>query len=155
MALGRRLDRATLAEDRRGHRCAEPRHGAVARIEVTRREGHGEHHQRHGPGVRSRIGRADRRHAEASIRCGSAPIGHGGGERDHKADRQKRRVRLEQDGIRHRHLAIDSLHDGIAGSVDHTTQSEQMAARHAIEGKDDDMADEGIWSAVPSNDHWT
>ena len=87
--------------------------------------------------MRPRIGHADRRHAEASIRCGSAPIGHGGSERDHKADRQKRRVRLEQDGIRHRHLAIDSLHDGIAGSVDHTTQPEQAAARHALEEKDE------------------
>ncbi|WP_259302665.1 hypothetical protein [Bifidobacterium pseudocatenulatum] len=131
-----------------GHRRAKPRDGAAVRTEVTRHEGHGEHHQRHGPGVRLRIGHADRRHAEASIRCGSAPIGHGGGERDHKADWQKQRVRLEQDGIRHRHLAIDSLHDGIAGSVDHTTQSEQMAARHALEGEDYDMTDEGIWSAA-------
>lgn len=131
-----------------GHRRAKPRDGAAIRTEVTRHEGHGEHHQRHGPGVRLRIGHADRRHAEAAIRCGSAPIGHGGGERDHKADWQKRRVRLEQDGIRHRHLAIDSLHDGIAGSVGHTTQSEQMAARHALEGEDYDMTDEGIWSAA-------
>lgn len=99
-------------------------------------------------GVRPRIGHADRRHAEASIRCGSAPIGHGGGERDHKDDRQKRRVQLEQDGIRHRHLAIGSLHDGIAGSVDHALQPKPAAARHALEGKDDDMADEGIWSAA-------
>lgn len=147
--MGHRSDRAALAEDRRsGHRRAKPHDGAAARTEVTRREGHGEHHQRHGPGVRPCIGHADRRHAETSIRCGSAPIGHGGGERDHKADRQKRRVRLEQDGIRHRHLAIGSLHDGIARSVGHTTQFEQMAARHALEGEDSDITDEGIWSAA-------
>ena len=30
----------------------------------------------------------------------------------------------------------------------HTTQSEQMAARHALEGEDYDMTDEGIWSAA-------
>lgn len=27
-------------------------------------------------------------------------------------------------------------------------QSEQMTARHVLEGKDDDMTDEGIWSAT-------
>lgn len=47
-----------------GHRRAKPRDGAAVRTEVTRHEGHGEHHQRHGPGVRLRIGHADRRHAE-------------------------------------------------------------------------------------------
>ena len=62
---------------------------------------------------------------------------HGGGERDHEADRQKRRFRLEQGRIRHRHLAVGRLHDGIAGSVDHTPQPEQAAARHALEEKDE------------------
>lgn len=65
------------------------------------------------------------------------PIDHGGGERDHEADRQKRRFRLEQGRIRHRHLAVGRLHDGIAGSVDHTPQPEQAAARHALEEKDE------------------
>ena len=39
------------------------------------------------------------------------------------------------------------MHDGIAGSVDHTTQSEQTAARHALE-EEKLMTDEGIWSAA-------
>lgn len=39
------------------------------------------------------------------------------------------------------------MHDGIAGSVDHTMQSEQTAARHALE-KEKLMTDEGIWSAA-------
>lgn len=134
--MGRRLDRAALAEDRRrGHRRAEPGDGAAARTEVTRREGDGEHHQRHGSGMRLRIGHADCRRVEAPARRSPVPIGHGGGERDHEADRQKRRFWLEQDGIRHRHLAVGRLHDGIAGRVGHTTQSEQMAARHAQKGK--------------------
>lgn len=136
--MGRRLDFATLAEDhRRGHRRAEPGDGAAARTEVTRREGDGEHHQRHGSGMRPRIGHADCRRVEAPARRSPTPIGHGGGERDHEADRQKRRFRLEQGRIRHRHLAVGRLHDGIAGSVDHTPQPEQTAARHALEGKDE------------------
>ena len=59
--------------------------------------------------------------------------GGGGGEHDYEADRQKRRFRLEQGWIRHRHLAIVLIHDGIAGSVDHTPKPEQTAARHALE----------------------
>lgn len=64
-------------------------------------------------------------------------LGHGGGERDHEADRQKWRFRLEQGRIRHRHLAVGRLHDGIAGSVDHAPQPEQAAARHALEEEKD------------------
>lgn len=116
-----------------GHRRAKPRDGAAVRTEVTRHEGHGEHHQRHGPGLRPRIGHADCRHVEAPARRSPAPIGHGGGERDHEADRQKWRFRLEQGRIRHRHLAVGRLHDGIAGSVDHAPQPEPAAACHALE----------------------
>ena len=77
------------------------------------------------------------------------PTGCGGGGDEHgyEADRQKRRFRLEQGRIRHRHLAIVLMHDGIAGSMDHTMQSEQTAARHALE-KEKLMTDEGIWSAA-------
>lgn len=77
-----------------------------------------------------------RRRVEAPARRGPTPptgCGGGGGEHDYEADRQKLRFRLEQGRSRHRHLAIVLMHDGIAGSVDHTTQSEQTTARHALE----------------------
>lgn len=132
--MGRRLDRAALAEDRRrGHRRAEPGDGAAARTEVTRREGHGDTTN----GMGQATGRVLDMLTAGTLKHlpdeAQPQLGHGGGERDHEADRQKWRFRLEQGRIRHRHLAVGRLHDGIAGSVDHVPQPEPAAACHALE----------------------